>query len=52
MSSSSNGTNPILHKIWKLVVPGKVKIFIWKSLHVVVRVKSILVNRYIGNDDQ
>jgi hypothetical protein len=34
--------------LWQLKIPSKVKIFLWRSLHGIVPLKSILVNRHIG----
>lgn len=48
MASSLSGSNPIWKKIWSLVVPGKVKLFCWRALHVVLSPKSILMNHHIG----
>jgi hypothetical protein len=40
----SSGTNPIWKTIWKLKIPSKIKIFIWRALHGILPLKSILVN--------
>jgi ribonuclease HI len=38
--------------MWKLRIPSKVKIFLWNALHGSVPLKSILVNRHIGDSGQ
>ena len=45
-------TNPVWKIVWKLKIPSKVKIFIWRSLHGIIPLKSILVNRHIGTSGQ
>ena len=40
--------NPVWKILWKLKIPSKVKIFIWRTLHGIVHLKSILANRHIG----
>jgi hypothetical protein len=40
--------NPVWKVLWKLLIPGKVKIFIWRALHGILPFKSILINRHIG----
>jgi hypothetical protein len=40
--------NPIWKTIWKLKIPGKVTIFIWRALHGIILVKCILAIRHIG----
>jgi hypothetical protein len=44
----SSITNPVWKVLWKLLIPGKVKIFIWRALHGILPLKSILINRHIG----
>uniref|UniRef100_A0A8R7PLG1 Reverse transcriptase zinc-binding domain-containing protein n=1 Tax=Triticum urartu TaxID=4572 RepID=A0A8R7PLG1_TRIUA len=39
--------NPIWDILWKLKVPSKIKIFIWKALHGTVSGKAVLAARYI-----
>ena len=39
--------NPVWDIMWKLQIPSKVKIFIWKALHGIVPGMSILANRHI-----
>ena len=36
-------------KLWKLSIPGKVKIFAWRALHGCVPCHMILVNKHIMN---
>ena len=48
--SDGRGTstiNPVWEILWKLQIPSKVKIFMWKALHGIVPVMSILANRHI-----
>jgi hypothetical protein len=33
-------------------LPGKIKIFMWRALHGIIPLKSILVNRHIGTSGQ
>jgi hypothetical protein len=40
-------SNPVWDIVWKLRVPAKVKIFIWRSLHGLVPGMAILANRHI-----
>jgi ribonuclease HI len=47
-----SATNPVWKIIWKLKVPAKVKIFIWRSLHGIIPVKCVLVNRHIGTSGE
>jgi hypothetical protein len=37
---------------WKLKVPSKVKIFIWRALHGILPLKCILCNRHIGTSGE
>jgi hypothetical protein len=39
--------NPVWDFLWKLKIPSKVKIFIWKSLHGIVLGNAILADRHI-----
>jgi ribonuclease HI len=39
--------NPVWEKVWKLEVPSKIKIFMWRALHGVVPGKSILADRHM-----
>jgi hypothetical protein len=41
-------TNPVWKELWKLKIPGKVKIFSWRALHGILPLKCILANRHIG----
>jgi hypothetical protein len=40
--------NLVRRSLWHLKIPRNVKIFVWRSLHGIVPLKSILVNRHIG----
>jgi ribonuclease HI len=44
--------NPVWRILWKLQIPGKVKIFIWRALHGILPLKSILANRHIGSSGE
>jgi ribonuclease HI len=48
----SSVNNPVWKSLWKLKIPGKVKIFIWRAMHGIIPVKSILVNRHVGTSGQ
>jgi ribonuclease HI len=48
----SSATNPVWKIIWKLKVPSKVKKFIWRALHGILPLKSILINRHIGDSGE
>ena len=43
----SSTNNPVWEILWKLHVPAKVEIFIWKALHGTVPALAILANRHI-----
>jgi ribonuclease HI len=51
-SPGVSATNPVWKTVWKLKLPSKIKIFIWRSLHGILPVKSTLVNRHIGTSGQ
>jgi hypothetical protein len=44
----SSASNPVWSILWKLQIPSKVKIFMWRALHGILPLKSILANRHIG----
>jgi hypothetical protein len=44
---SSSSSNPVWGIVWKLQVPSKVRIFIWRALHGLIPGMSILANRHI-----
>jgi hypothetical protein len=39
--------NPVWKTLWRLKLPSKVKVFIWRSLHGIVPLNCILANRDI-----
>jgi hypothetical protein len=41
-------TNPVWKELWKLKILGKVKIFLWRTLHGILPLKCILANRHSG----
>jgi hypothetical protein len=43
----STQVNPVWEIMWKLNIPSKVKIFLWKALHGVLRGMTILADRHI-----
>jgi hypothetical protein len=45
-------TNPVWEILWKLQVPSKVKIFVWRALHGTVPGMCILCNRHIKVNPQ
>lgn len=44
---SSSMNHPVWKQVWKLKMPGKVKIFIWRCLHNAIPFRSTLANRHI-----
>jgi hypothetical protein len=46
----SSAINPIWKILWRLKLPSKIKIFLWRFLHGIIPVKSTLVNRHIGTN--
>jgi hypothetical protein len=46
--SGTSAMNPVWRILWKLQIPGKVKKFIWRALHGILPLKSILANRHVG----
>nr|XP_051221482.1 uncharacterized protein LOC127339703 [Lolium perenne] len=44
--------NPVWKNLWRLKLPGKIKIFIWRSLHGIVPIKCILANRHVGTSGE
>jgi hypothetical protein len=47
-SPGPSAINPVWKNLWKMKIPGKVKVFIWRALHGVIPLKAILANRHIG----
>jgi ribonuclease HI len=47
-----SATNPVWKILRKLKLPSKIKIFVWRSLHGILPLKIILVNRHIGTSGQ
>jgi hypothetical protein len=45
-------SNPVWWILWKLQIPGKVKISIWRALHGILPLKSILANRHVGTSGE
>jgi hypothetical protein len=45
----SSALNPVWKILWQLKIPSKIKIFIWRALHGILPLKSILANRHVGN---
>ena len=53
--SDGRGTlvaNPVWDIVWKLMVPAKVKIFVWKALHGTILGLAILADRHIKTSPQ
>jgi hypothetical protein len=48
----TSALNPVWKTIWQLKLPGKIKIFLWRALHGLIPLKSILANRHIGTSGQ
>jgi hypothetical protein len=51
-NAGSSITNPVWKTLWKLKVPGKVIISLWRALHGILPLKSILANRHIGTSGE
>ena len=41
--------NPVWKTVWQLKIPKKIKKFMWRVLHGILPLKSILANRHIGD---
>jgi hypothetical protein len=50
--SQGSVTNPVWKTIWKLKIPSKVKKIAWRALHGILPLKSILINRHIGDSGE
>jgi hypothetical protein len=48
----SSANNPVWKTLWKLQIPSKIKIFIWRALHVIIPLKCVMANRHIGNSSE
>ena len=48
VASGGSATNPVWKVIWKPKAPNTVKIFIGRTLHEILPLKCIFVNRHIG----
>jgi hypothetical protein len=48
----SSANNPVWKILWKLQIPSKIKIFIWRAIHGIIPLKCILANRHIGNSSE
>jgi ribonuclease HI len=48
----TSALNPVWKSIWRLKLPSKIKIFVWRALHGVIPLKSILANRHVGTSGQ
>jgi hypothetical protein len=48
----TSALNPVWKTIWQLKLLGKIKIFLWRALHGVIPLKSILANRHVGTSGQ
>jgi hypothetical protein len=48
----SSALNPVWKELWQMKVPSKIKIFLWRALHGIVPLKSILANKHIGTSGQ
>lgn len=47
-----SSTNPVWEITWKLNLPSKINIFLWKALHGVIPGLSVLANRHIKVNPQ
>ena len=50
--SGSAGSTWIWKALWCLQIPGKVNIFIWRALHGIIPLKSVLANRHISQSGE
>jgi ribonuclease HI len=48
----TSALNPVWKTVWQLKLPSKIKIFLWRALHGVIPLKSILANRHVGTSGQ
>jgi ribonuclease HI len=48
----TSAMNPVWKSVWRLKIPSKIKIFLWRALHGILPLKSILVNRHVGTSGQ
>jgi hypothetical protein len=48
----TSATNPVWKAVWRLKIQSKIKIFLWRALHGILPLKSILANRHVGNSGQ
>jgi len=48
MQAGGAGRSHVWKKLWKLQVPGKIKIFGWRALHGLIPGRAILADRHIG----
>lgn len=48
-AASGTGSEVVWKKLWKLSIPGKVKIFAWRALHGCIPCHVILANKHITN---
>jgi ribonuclease HI len=44
---STSSHNPVWEQVWKLRVPSKIQIFVWRALHGIIPGMSILANKHI-----
>ena len=45
--AGGSGLQPVWKKLWKLSMPSKVKIFVWRALHGCIPCFAILANKHI-----
>jgi hypothetical protein len=43
-----SASNPVWKILWRMKIPSKVKIFMWRALHGILPLQSILYNHHIG----
>jgi hypothetical protein len=48
----TSALNPVWKTVWQLKLPSKIKIFLWRALHGIIPLKSILANRHVGTSGQ
>jgi hypothetical protein len=48
----SSVNNPVWKILWKMELPSKIKIFVWRAFDGIMPLKSIMVNRHVGTSGE